>query len=179
MKCPPLIYIYSGIIIFLLIFINFSMIFKIYFDHVAKYNIKNLVAKLSRWWPSGKSLKPRGLLPLWSQVRPLWLFIWWLLKVYMVVTFRARGISRGARKLDPDTHIKLKKKNWLQNQKNNFPVFYRVPSHLNSRSKNSMVAINSLVSNFVLNLREKKVIEYRCIMTSFHLFEKLSSNVQR
>jgi len=97
----------------------------------------------------------------------------------MVVTFRARGISRGARKLDPDTHIKLKKKNWLQNQKNNFPVFYRVPSHLNSRSKNSMVAINSLVSNFVLNLREKKVIEYRCIMTSFHLFEKLSSNVQR
>ena len=40
-----LLYIYSGIIIFSLIFINFSLIFKIYFDHVAKYNIKNLVAK--------------------------------------------------------------------------------------------------------------------------------------
>jgi hypothetical protein len=27
--------------------------------------------KPSRWWPSGKSLGPRGLLPLWSQVRAL------------------------------------------------------------------------------------------------------------
>jgi len=26
-------------------------------------------------WPSGKSLGPRGLLPLWSQVRALWLLI--------------------------------------------------------------------------------------------------------
>jgi hypothetical protein len=28
----------------------------------------------------------------------------------MVVNFRASGISRGARKAGPDTHIKLKKK---------------------------------------------------------------------
>jgi len=53
----------------------------------------------SRWWPSGKSLGPRGLLPLWSQVRALWLLIWWPLEAYMVVNFRAREISRGARKL--------------------------------------------------------------------------------
>jgi hypothetical protein len=31
--------------------------------------------KLSRWWPSGKSLGSRGVLPLWSQVRALWLLI--------------------------------------------------------------------------------------------------------
>jgi hypothetical protein len=37
--------------------------------------------------------------PLWSQVRVLWLLIWWPLKDYMVINFRARGISRGARKL--------------------------------------------------------------------------------
>jgi hypothetical protein len=44
-------------------------------------------------------LGPRGLLPLWSQVRTLWLLIWWPLEAYMVVNFKARGISRGARKL--------------------------------------------------------------------------------
>jgi hypothetical protein len=53
----------------------------------------------SRWWLSGKSLGSRGLLPLWFQVRALWLLIWWSLEAYMVVNFRARGISRGARKL--------------------------------------------------------------------------------
>jgi hypothetical protein len=31
--------------------------------------------QLSRWWPSNKSLGPRGLLPLWSQVQVLWLLI--------------------------------------------------------------------------------------------------------
>jgi hypothetical protein len=31
--------------------------------------------KPSRWWSSDKSLGPRGLLPLWSQVRTLWLLI--------------------------------------------------------------------------------------------------------
>jgi hypothetical protein len=36
---------------------------------------------------------------LTTQVRALWLLIWWPLEVYMVVNFRARGISRGARKL--------------------------------------------------------------------------------
>jgi hypothetical protein len=29
----------------------------------------------SRWWPSGKSLGLRGLLPLRSQVRTLWSLI--------------------------------------------------------------------------------------------------------
>jgi hypothetical protein len=55
--------------------------------------------KSSRWWPSDKSLRSRDLLPLWSQVRALWLLIWWPLEAYMVANFRARGISRGARKL--------------------------------------------------------------------------------
>ena len=36
---------------------------------------KVLGDKPSRWWPSGKSLEPRDLLPLWSQVRALWLLI--------------------------------------------------------------------------------------------------------
>ena len=31
--------------------------------------------KKKSWWPSGKSLGLKGLLPLWSQVRTLWLFI--------------------------------------------------------------------------------------------------------
>jgi hypothetical protein len=55
--------------------------------------------KPSRWWSSGKSLVSRDLLSLWSQVRALWLLIWWPLEAYMVVNFRTRGISRGARKL--------------------------------------------------------------------------------
>ena len=42
---------------------------------------------------------PNKMLPLWSQVQALWLLIWWSLEAYMVVHFRARGISRGARKL--------------------------------------------------------------------------------
>jgi len=54
-------------------------------------------------------LGPRGLLSLWSQVRVLWLLIWWPLEVYMVVNFRARGISRGARKLTRT--LTLKKNN--------------------------------------------------------------------
>ena len=44
-------------------------------------------------------MESRSLLPLWSQVRVLWLLIWWPLKTYMVVNFRAHGISRGTRKL--------------------------------------------------------------------------------
>jgi len=59
----------------------------------------NFFLKPSRWWPSGKSLEPRCLLPLWFQVRALWLLIWWSLEAYMVVNFRAREISWGARKL--------------------------------------------------------------------------------
>jgi len=64
----------------------------------------------SRWWLSGKSLGPRGLLPLWSQVQALWLLIWWPLEAYMVVNFRARGISRGTRKLTRTPTLNLKKK---------------------------------------------------------------------
>ena len=40
-----------------------------------------------------------GLLPLWSQVRTLWLLIWWPLKAYMVVNFRVCGINRDVRKI--------------------------------------------------------------------------------
>jgi len=36
---------------------------------------------------------------MWSQVRVLWLLIWWPLEAYMVINFRIREISRGARKL--------------------------------------------------------------------------------
>jgi hypothetical protein len=39
------------------------------------YKNKNYTFKPFRWWPSGKSLGLRGLLPLWSQVRALWLLI--------------------------------------------------------------------------------------------------------
>jgi hypothetical protein len=47
---------------------------------------------------SGKSLRLKSLLSLWSQVRVMWLLIWWLLEAYMVVNFRVCGISRGTRK---------------------------------------------------------------------------------
>jgi hypothetical protein len=57
-----------------------------------------LYVSFSRWF-SGKNLGSRGLLSLWFQVRAMWLLIWSSLKTYMVVNFRARGISRGARKL--------------------------------------------------------------------------------
>jgi hypothetical protein len=41
----------------------------------ASKEAKRTTPKPSRWWLSGKSLGPRGLLPLWSQVRALWLLI--------------------------------------------------------------------------------------------------------
>jgi hypothetical protein len=71
---------------------------------------KDINSQPSRWWLSGKSLGPRGLLPLWSQVRALRLLIWWPLEAYMVVNFRARGISRGARKLARTPTLNFKKK---------------------------------------------------------------------
>ena len=55
---------------------------------------------------SGKNLRPRYLLPLWSQVRAMWLLIWWPLEAYMVVNFRTRIISRGARKLARTSMLK-------------------------------------------------------------------------
>jgi len=63
-----------------------------------------LTLRLLRMEPSRRrlgcnSLGLRGLLPLWSQVRAMWLLIWWPLEAYMVVNFRAREISRGTRKL--------------------------------------------------------------------------------
>jgi hypothetical protein len=60
---------------------------------------KNIKWKPSNRCPSGKSLRPRGLLLLWSQVQALWLLIRWPLKAYMIVNFRTREISRGAHKL--------------------------------------------------------------------------------
>ena len=61
-------------------------------------------------------MRLKCLFPLWSQVRALWLLIWWPLEAYMVVNFRARGISRGARKLTRTPTLNLKKKknrNWV------------------------------------------------------------------
>jgi hypothetical protein len=54
-------------------------------------------------------LELRYLLPLWSQVRALLLLIWWPLETYMVVNFRAHGISRGARKLPQTPTLNYKK----------------------------------------------------------------------
>jgi len=68
--------------------------------------------KPSRWWLSDKSLGPRGLLSLWSQVRAMWLLIWWSLEAYMVVNFRTRRISRGVHKL-ARTPISNKKKKFI------------------------------------------------------------------
>jgi hypothetical protein len=74
-------------------------------------SIKSWYCKSSRWWSSGKNLRSRGLLSLWSQVRALWLLIWWSLEVYMVVNFRTHGISRGVRKLTRTPTLK-KKRSW-------------------------------------------------------------------
>jgi hypothetical protein len=48
---------------------------------------------------SGKNLRLKGLISLWFQVRARWLLIWWPLEAYIVVNFKAHGISRSARKL--------------------------------------------------------------------------------
>jgi hypothetical protein len=68
--------------------------------------------KSSRRWYNGKSLELEGLLPLWFQVRALWLLIWWSLEAYMIVNFRARGISRDVRKLTRTPRLTEKKKDW-------------------------------------------------------------------
>ena len=81
----------------------------VWWDHYVIQQ-RNQVMEPSRWSPSDKKLGPRGLLPLWSQVRALWLLIWWPLEAYMVVNFRAREISRSARKLAWTPTVKLKKK---------------------------------------------------------------------
>ena len=61
-----------------------------------------------------KSLGLRGLLSLWSQIRALWLLIWWSLEVYMVVNFRVCEISQGTRKLVRTPTLNKKKiNNWL------------------------------------------------------------------
>ena len=54
---------------------------------------------------SGSS-RSRYLLPMWSQVRAMWL----PLEAYMIVNFKARGISRGARKLARTPTLNKKKK---------------------------------------------------------------------
>jgi uncharacterized membrane protein len=59
---------------------------------------KNKHQSSSRW-SNNRSLGLRGLLSLWSHVRALWLLVRWSLEAYIVVNFRAREISRGARKL--------------------------------------------------------------------------------
>jgi len=78
------------------------------FTSTASY-IKIKLKKPSRWWSSDKSLELRSLLSLWSQVQALRLLIWWPLEAYMIVNFRARGISWGARKLTRTPTLNLKK----------------------------------------------------------------------
>ena len=72
---------------------------------------------LHQTWPSIEThaalINKKGdgnLLPLWSQVRAMWLLIWWPLEAYMVVNFRAHGISRGAHKLVRTSTLNSKKK---------------------------------------------------------------------
>ena len=67
---------------------------------------------------SGKNLELRGLFFLWFQGRVLWLLIWWPLKVYMIVNFKVRGISKGIRKLI-QTSILIKKKNPINKKDRN------------------------------------------------------------
>jgi len=57
---------------------------------------------------NSKNLRSRSLFSLWSQVRVLWLLIWWLLEAYMVINFKAREISRGAHKLVQTPTLKKK-----------------------------------------------------------------------
>jgi hypothetical protein len=79
--------------------------------------------------PSGKNLGPRGLLPLWSQVRAMWLFIWWPLETYMVITFRAREISRATRKLARTPMLNSKKKKLFENKVSLNPIFQILNLH--------------------------------------------------
>jgi hypothetical protein len=46
----------------------------------------------------------------WKILFSPWLLIWWPLEIYMVVNFRACGISRGTRKLTWTPTLNLKKK---------------------------------------------------------------------
>jgi hypothetical protein len=68
----------------------------------------------SRKWSSGKSLGLRCLLLLKSQVRIMWLLIWWSLEVYIVINFRANEISRDVCKLSRTSTL-IKKKIALVN----------------------------------------------------------------
>jgi hypothetical protein len=71
---------------------------------------KNSLTQLFSKWHKGKSLISRSLFFLWSQVRTLWLLIWWSLEVYMVINFRARKISLDTYKLTQTlTSIIIKK----------------------------------------------------------------------
>jgi hypothetical protein len=84
---------YSNIIFMHIYFYQYS------FRHTSLKDYNHHSLSKQKLWSRDKSLGLRGLFPLWSQVRALWLLIWWSLEAYMVVNFRARGISRNARKL--------------------------------------------------------------------------------
>ena len=105
---------------------------------------------------------PRGLLPLWSHVRALWLLLWWPLEAYMVVNFRARGISRGARKLT-QTPTLIKKKATQKTDKNlvwlkiNFLDEIDGSTWSAPRQPGRLVKKKSLKSNFFLKKDEVKI----------------------
>ena len=65
--------------------------------------------KPSRWWPSGKAWDQEVCSLCGLRFEPCGCSYDGHWRAYMIVNFRARGISRGARKLAPDTHVKLKK----------------------------------------------------------------------
>jgi len=93
----------------------------------------------SRWWSNDKSLRPRGLFSLWSQIRALWLLIWWPLEAYMVVNFRARGISRGTRKLVRIPTLNYKKKKILSSLFNNSLSLYFLSQVLKTQTQGKKV----------------------------------------
>jgi len=81
-------------------------------------------------------LESRGLLPLWSQVRAMWLLIWWQLEAYMVVNFRARGITRGTCKLAGTPTLIKKKASYVVIDKASFSnvVNYLAIARLHNKS---------------------------------------------
>ena len=89
-------------------YINFEKKKQIKITH--DFWARMLLKQPFKWCSRGKSLGPRGLFSLWSQVRVLWLLIWWSLETYMVVNFRACGISQDTHKLIRTPMLNLKKK---------------------------------------------------------------------
>jgi len=90
-------------------------------SHHKKHVKQNMYTVTICRWFNDKNLWSRSLLLMWSQVRAMWLLIWWSLEVYMVVNFRARVINRDTRKLTRT--FMLKKKTYIQYRPNKLREF--------------------------------------------------------